>query len=261
MRVLIVNDDGINSPGLKAAVEALHNIAEVVVCAPAVQQSGVGRSISLFTPVTISKVDSLGCEAYAVSGTPVDCVIVGIYGILEEKPDVVVSGINIGENLSYEATTSGTIGAALEAANQGIPAIAISLHAEEKAKFEHFQPEQEFSLAKRVLKVLTTEVAARGLPPGVDLLNVNVPQGGKARVKVTRLARRMYSTKVQRRFDPRGRVYFWIDGDAITKAPPGTDVHAVRVERCISITPMRLDMTASPQEGIKELVELLEKKI
>ncbi len=261
MKVLVVNDDGINSPGLKAAVEALQDIAEVVVCAPAVQQSGVGRSISLFTPVSISRVDYFDCEAYAVSGTPVDCVIVGIYGILKEKPDVVVSGINIGENLSFEATTSGTIGAALEAANQGIPAVAISLHAEEKAKFEHFQPDQEFSLAKRVLRILTKEIATKGLPPGVDLLNVNVPQGNRARVKVTRLARRMYTTKVQQRFDPRGRVYFWIDGDAITEAPPGTDVHAVRVEKCISITPMRLDMTAQNHENLRELVELLEKRI
>ncbi len=245
--ILVVNDDGVNSPGIKAAVRALKGLGKVVVSAPAVQQSGVGRSISLFTPVSVSRTEVEGVEAYAVSGTPVDAVIVSVYGILERKPDLVVSGINIGENLSFEATTSGTIGAALEAANQSLPAIAISLHSDEKIKFEQILPEQDFKLAELLLRELADYVLKAGLPPGVDVLNVNVPERvEETRVKVTRLAKRMYTTKVQKRRDPRGRLYFWVDGDAVLEAPEGTDVHAVRVENCISITPLSLDFTSHP---------------
>ncbi len=244
--ILIVNDDGIASPGIRAAVEAVRELGDVVVVAPAVQQSGVGRSISLFSPVSVSKGELSGASAYSISGTPVDAVISGIYGILDKTPDLLISGINIGENMSSEATTSGTVGAALEGASQGVPSIAISVHSMEAIRFVSMECDIDFSLAKAVLKKLAKFVLEKGLPDGVDLLNVNIPTNVEnMEVEVTRLARRMYTTSVEERRDPRGRVYYWIAGDPVTDAEVGTDVHTVRVARRISITPLKLDFTAS----------------
>jgi 5'-nucleotidase len=242
--ILIVNDDGIASPGLKAAADALGGMGRIVVVAPAMQQSGVGRSISLFSPVGITRSTALEVEAYSIAGTPADAVIIGIHGILKETPDLLVSGINMGENMSSEATTSGTVGAALEGASQGVPAIAISLHTGKEFSLDEGEG-LDFSLAERVLRRLARRVLEKGLPEDVDLLNVNVPYGvEEAGVRITRLARRMYTTRVQERSDPRGRTYYWIDGDAIYDAEEGTDVHVVRVEKCVSITPLKLDLTS-----------------
>ncbi len=247
--ILIVNDDGVNSPGLRAAIEAVKGLGKVLVVAPAVQRSGVGRSISLFSPVSISKVKIHDLEAYSISGTPVDAVILGIYGILKNKPELLISGINIGENMSSEATTSGTVGAALEGASQGVPSVAVSMHAQQESEFEI-----DFSLGNKVLRKLAEYILKKGLPKGVDLLNVNVPEKSKEEIKITKLAKRMYTTRVQERFDPRGRRYFWIDGDAIYDAEEGTDVHAVRIQNRVSITPLKLDFTS--HEAIKEAKKL-----
>ncbi len=243
--ILVVNDDGINAPGIRAVVEAVKGIDDVVVVAPAIQQSGVGRSISLFSPVSISKGKIAGVDAYSISGTPVDAVIVGIYGILGEAPDLIISGMNAGENMSSEATTSGTVGAALEGASQGVPSIAISIHSTEAIKFVSMECDIDFSDAKKVLKKLAKFVLKNGLPKGVDLLNVNIPaKVEKMEVDITRLARRMYTTSVEERHDPRGRIYYWIAGDPINDAEVGTDVHTVRVDKRISITPLKLDFTS-----------------
>jgi len=253
--ILVVNDDGVNSPGIRAAAEAVKSLGRTVVVAPAVQQSGVGRSISLFSPVTIAeeKIDDL--EAYSVSGTPVDAVIVGTYGILKTPPDLIVSGINIGENLSCEATTSGTVGAALEGASQGIPAIAVSLHISDRVEFGWRLPELDFRVSQEVLRRLADHVLEEGLPEGVDVLNVNVPGVEEMPpVAITRLARRMYTTRVKERYDPRGRKYFWIDGDAIYQAEEGTDVHAVRIEGKVSISPLTLDFTS--HHALEDLEEI-----
>lgn len=245
--ILIVNDDGINSPGIRAAAEAVRPLGKITIVAPAVQQSGVGRSISLFSPVSISKVKIDDLEAYSISGTPVDAVILGIYGILKNKPDLLISGINIGENMSSEATTSGTVGAAIEGASQGVPSIAISMHTQKESEID-------FSLGNKVLRKLAEHTLKKGLPEGVDLLNVNVSEKSKEEIKITKLAKRMYTTRVQERFDPRGRRYFWIDGDAIYNTEECTDVHAVRIENCVSITPLKLDFTS--HEAIKEAKKL-----
>ena len=134
--ILITNDDGIFSPGLKAAIEAVKDLGKVIVVAPYQQQSGISRAISLTSPVFVNRINLYDVEFYACSGTPVDCIIIGICGILKKIPDIVISGINLGENLSYEITTSGTVAAAIEAANLGARAIAISQEAEERKKFE-----------------------------------------------------------------------------------------------------------------------------
>ncbi len=243
-KILITNDDGLYSSGLKACYEALSDLGEVFVVAPATQKSGVGRSISIMEPIRVGEVSFNGMKIHAVDGTPTDSVIIGIYEIIGELPDLVVSGINLGENLSTEAvTTSGTIGAALEAATQGCKAIAISVEAHDKDKFEFVFKEYDFENAKKILRSLAERVLRKGLPEGVDLLNVNVPQNWNGKVVFTRLARRMYKTRIDVRFDPRGRKYYWIDGKEVKEAEEGTDIWAIR-KGYVSITPLTLDSTA-----------------
>lgn len=129
MKILITNDDGVNSSGILAARKAVENLGETIIVAPATQQSGIGHALTLFEPIRVSEVTLRdGSEAYAVSGTPTDAVIIGIFELMDEKPDLVISGINMGENIGKsELTTSGTIGAAMEAAVHGVPSLAVSL--------------------------------------------------------------------------------------------------------------------------------------
>jgi 5'-nucleotidase len=223
-------------------------LGEVFVVAPAVQKSGVGRSISIMEPIRISEVSINGMKVFAVDGTPTDSVILGIHEIVGEIPDLTVCGINLGENLSSEAaTTSGTVCAALEAATQGSKAIAISLEMPDISKFD-LTCNQDFSYAKKVLRWLARKVISFGLPDGVDLLNVNVPSKPTGKIEITRLAKRMYSVRIEKRIDPRGREYFWINGIEVDDADEGTDIHALR-RGSISITPLTLDLTADVDVG------------
>ena len=245
-RVLLTNDDGVNSVGIWAAYDALAPIADVTVVAPATQQSAVGRSISIFEPLRIDEIVHNGVQAYAVAGKPTDAVIIGLFA-LELGPDLIVSGINIGENLSFESImTSGTVGAALEGANQGVPGIAISLQVEDQGdKFgDPRQRAQSFAAAADATRDCCRRVFERGFPAGADVLNVNVPARPRGGYECTRLATKLFATGVDRRLDPRGRPYYWIDGPLIEDAEPGTDVHAIREGR-ISVTPLTLDCTAT----------------
>jgi len=244
--ILVVNDDGIESKGLAAAVEALKGLGKITVVAPLRQQSGVGRSLTLRQPLEVKKARKFhGIDAYTVNGTPVDAVIVAIFSVLKSTPDLVVSGINLGENMSCEITTSGTVCACIEAANHDAPAIAISLHMEESKKF-NLRAEHDFSLSKKVLKIISKSVLEKGMPKNVDLLNINVPDGknDSVKIKITRLARRMYSARVERKDSPHGTSEYVIDGDAIFDAERGTDVYTVRVEKNVSVTPLKIDFTS-----------------
>ncbi len=243
-RVLLTNDDGINSAGLWAAYEALSPIAQVTVVAPATQQSAVGRSISIFEPIRAHEVEMNGVRAWAVGGKPTDAVIIGLYA-LDLRPVMVVSGINIGENLSFESImTSGTVGAALEAANQGTPAIAFSLQVEDQGdKFDDPRHHaQSFEKSRKVVREVCGMFLERPLPPGADILNVNIPSVVRGGYEVTRLAEKLFVTGVEKRLDPRGRPYFWINGPLIDDAGEGTDVHAIRKGN-VSLTPITLDCT------------------
>jgi 5'-nucleotidase len=243
--ILLTNDDGVYSAGLWAAYQALEPIADVTVVAPAAQQSAVGRSISIFEPIRVHDVKVDGQKAIAVGGKPTDAVIIGIYA-LPIHPVLVVSGINIGENLSFESVmTSGTVGAALEASNQGTPAIAFSLQVEDQGdKFDDpRQSQRSFAEAQRVVRDVVQRVLSRGFPKGLDVINVNIPSRVKGGYEITRLAHKLFHTGVEQRLDPRGRPYYWINGPLVEDAEDGTDVHAIRKGN-ISVTPVTLDCTA-----------------
>ncbi|HNX10240.1 MAG TPA: 5'/3'-nucleotidase SurE [Methanothrix sp.] len=249
-RILVSNDDGVYASGLQAAARGVLGLGQIVVAAPSGQKSGVGRSVSVFEPLRYAEVNLNGFRAYAVTGTPVDSVVIGIFAIMNgELPDLCVSGINVGENISTDTvTTSGTIGAALEAASYGIASIAASIQVIDQGdKFDmHHGAKHSFDVAEKVLHRVAEKVLERGLPEGVDLLNLNVPADARedTEIVVTRLARKIFRTAVQKRFDPRGRPYYWIDGDLITSDEKGTDVQTVYQEKKISLTPLSLDSTA-----------------
>ncbi len=248
-RILVTNDDGVYASGLQAAAKSVQGLGEVVVAAPSGQKSGVGRSISVFEPLRFAEVNLNGFRAYAVTGTPTDSVIIGIFAIMKRTPDLVVSGINVGENVSTDTvTTSGTIGAALEAASYGIPAIAASIQAVDQGdKFDlHHGAKHSFEVATTVLRRVAEKVLRHGLPDGVDVLNLNVPVSAteETEIAVTRLARKIFKTSVQERFDPRGRPYYWIDGELICCDAKGTDVQTLYQENKITITPLSLDATS-----------------
>jgi 5'-nucleotidase len=249
-RVLLTNDDGISSAGLWAAYRSLAPIVDVTIVAPAAQQSAVGRSISIFEPIRADEVTIENVRAVSVSGKPTDAVIIGLYA-LQINPVLVVSGINIGENLSYESImTSGTVGAALEAANQGAKSIAFSLQVENQGdKFEDPRfYRRSFEYAGEIVRDICQRLLNRGFPRQVDVINVNIPLVTNGRYEITRLAPKLFRTGVEKRLDPRGRPYYWINGPLLTDAEEGTDVHAVS-RGSISITPITLDCTAGAAHG------------
>lgn len=249
--IVITNDDGVHSVGIAAAAEAVCTLGRVIIVAPSTQKSGVGRSLSLFEPIRVSKTRINDHEAYAIGGTPTDAVIIAEYAILKRKPDLLISGINIGENVSTESVmTSGTVGAALEGASQKIPSIAVSVQAHDTDIFEP-RAEIEFTLAKKVLKTVSAHVLMNGMPKNVDVLNINIPMHqSEANYRTTKLARNVFNIRILERFDPRGRAYFWIDSDFFTNNDRDTDVYdgdtdvyALK-QGFVSVTPISIDNTA-----------------
>ena len=244
-KILLTNDDGVNSGGLWAAYEALSAFADVTVVAPAVQQSAVGRSISIFEPLRMNEVVINGHRAWAVEGRPTDSLLLGLYA-LKIEPDLVVSGINLGENISFESiTTSGTVGAAMEAANQGVPSLAFSLQM--SCQGDKFTDPRchtgDFTQAKQVVTEIVRMVLSCGLPKGSHLLNINIPSAPMCGYEVTILGERLFETSVETRIDPRGKPYYWINGDLIYVPEEHSDVTALRNNK-VSVTPLTLDNTA-----------------
>lgn len=247
-KILLTNDDGVYSAGIRAAYRSVADLGDVTVSAPMMQQSGVGRSISIFEPLRVTRTKIDGIEVNAVGGTPTDSVIIGMFTIMKQKPDLILSGFNIGENISTDTvTTSGTVGAALEGASFGVPAIAASVQVKEEGlKFDDNRDlEHDFDVAVKVVNRIARNVLKFGLPDRVDLLNVNIPHVVEmdTEIEITRLARKQFMTEVEERYDPRGRPYYWIAGDACTSGEKGTDVHALIQNGHISVTPISLDAT------------------
>lgn len=254
-RILITNDDGIYSKGLRAAVEAVQDLGEVYVVAPLFQRSASGRAMTLHRPIRARRVEVPGAKmAYGIDGTPTDCVIFAIARF--EGFDLAVSGINLGENLSTEITVSGTASAAIEAATHEIPSIAISLEVDWKKTLGDGKG-IDFSAASHFLRRMAKSVLDLGLPSGVDMLNVNVPSDATQKIPVvlTRLTRRMFRPTVEERIDPKGNPYYWVVGRRCKNFEPGTDAHALKVERKVSVTPINIDMTA--RANFEELKRIL----
>lgn len=228
--ILVTNDDGIHSPGLKKLAEALEGIGELNVIAPDRERSAAGHSLTLHKPLRATEVAP---RWYVVDGTPTDCVTLGVMGMLKEKPHLVVSGINLGANLGDDITYSGTVSAAVEGTLLGIPAVAISA----------VEPSpQALAAAGAFAARLALLVLELGLPRDT-LLNVNVPAGEVRGVAVTRQGKRSYNELIVEKMDPRGRTYYWIGGGEPTwELLGGTDYEAV-TEGKISITPLHLDLT------------------
>jgi len=251
--VLLTNDDGIMSVGLRILADSLGGIGTVIAVAPDSPRSATGMSLTFHKPLRMNEVTVGDMKAYSVSGSPADCVSIGISKVLGGKaPDAVVSGINIGDNVTAQTVfASGTVAAAIQAAIIGIPSIALSLEIPEG---EHNPEEHEARIevaASRACPIVSTVIRS-GLPRGVDFFNVNFPYDVRSDtpLKVTRLGRQKYEDYLLERTDPRGRPYYWQWGN--TKDPkefePGTDAHAVFVERVVSITPLQID----PSRGILE---------
>lgn len=234
MRILLSNDDGYFAPGLACMAQALSGFAEVTVVAPERDRSGASNSLTLDRPLTLRKAAN---GFYYVNGTPTDCVHLALTGLLDHRPDLVVSGINHGANMGDDTIYSGTVAAATEGYLFGLPAIAVSLVSAADANYA--------TAARVVLQLLR-----QAKTPPVQLLNINVPDlpfaelGG---IEVTRLGKRHKAEPVIKATNPRGETVYWVGaaGDA-QDAGEGTDFHAV-AQRKVSITPLQIDLTATAQ--------------
>jgi len=249
MKGLISNDDGINASGILAAKEAVENLADITIVAPSTQQSGIGRALTLFEPLRINPtLLKDGTRAFSVSGTPSDSVALGIYEIMDDLPDFMISGINIGHNIGKgELTTSGTIGAAMEAASYGIPSIAVSLQVDRGyIKFENSFIDIDFTFAKKILNKVTKKVISKKLPENIDLINLNIPSNPSSnKIKIVKLGKRMYTPLIKTRSDPRGKPYYWIDGIPYDKNDENTDGYCLHKEKVCTLTPLSIDNTSS----------------
>ncbi len=232
--ILVSNDDGIRAAGLQALETALKPLGDVWVVAPDREQSAASHSLSLYRPLRVEQIDD---RHFAVDGTPTDAVNLAINGIIKQRPDLVVSGINHGANLGDDITYSGTVSAAMEGTLLGAPSIAMSLATKE--------PGADFSAAAAFAARLARRVLAGGMPRDT-LLNVNVPAIAAAELRgylITRQGKRRYGDAIIEHLDPRGRKYYWIGGDDLGFVPAeGTDCTAV-AGGYISVTPLHLDLT------------------
>ncbi len=259
MRILITNDDGINAPGLKILEQIAAKIAgpkgEVWIVAPAFEQSGVGHCISFTHPMMIAK---LADRRYAAEGSPADCVLAGLYDVMvDTPPDLVLSGVNRGNNSAENTLYSGTIGAAMEAALHGLPAIALSqFFGPANASLDNPFEASADNAADIIRKILASEK-----PDGADyrlFYNVNFPPCPAANVKGSKVVRQGFRRDcafgVEPHLSPSGKKFLWIKGGPQhTPTEPGTDAHA-NLDNYISVTPMRADLTAF--DTLSDLVEV-----
>ncbi|HYF60590.1 MAG TPA: 5'/3'-nucleotidase SurE [Burkholderiaceae bacterium] len=237
MRILISNDDGYFAPGIAALAESLRELGEIVVVAPERDRSGASNSLTLDRPLSVRTAAS---GYLYLNGTPTDCVHIAVTGLLDARPDLVVSGINDGANMGDDTIYSGTVAAAMEGFLLGIPSIAFSLV---------HKGHEHLDSAARVARDVVERFLSRPYPASSPvLLNVNIPNrpyeaiGG---IEATRLGKRHHAEAVIRAQDPRGQTVYWIGpaGDA-KEAGPGTDFHAVAAGR-VSVTPLHIDLTAT----------------
>src|SRR5919106_843463 len=242
-RILVTNDDGVHSEGIRALADALKHLGEITVVAPIQEASAIGHALTLRRPL---RVETISPKVFAVDGTPTDCVNVAITHVLKTKPDLIVSGINKGWNLGDDVTYSGTVAAALEGALLGIPSIAVSTQKRRDNGYE-------FGPSATAAAAVAQAVLGRGMPK-FTLLNINTPQGSNKGFRVTVQAKRNHITVVNERIDPRGQPYYWIEeGQDDWEPHDRSDYQAVR-DGYVSITPLQPDMTA--YEALRYVEEL-----
>jgi 5'-nucleotidase len=230
--ILLTNDDGIYSEGINVLAEALSLVGRVIVVAPDRERSASSQSLTLHRPI---RYQEIGPRRYSVEGTPTDCIIIALHHILPALPDLVVSGINKGANLGHDIGYSGTVSAAMEAANYDISSFAISLASRQEFKFNEAG---QFAVA------LAEKILSNPLPPGL-ILNVNVPNHEIKGVRITRQGHRNVRNLIVENIDPRGRKYFWLDQELEPEGrqgSPDSDYMAIN-EGYISVTPLRIDRT------------------
>jgi 5'-nucleotidase len=231
-RILVTNDDGVHSEGIKTLADALKHLGDITVVAPIQEASAIGHALTLRRPL---RIDTISPNVFAVDGTPTDCVNLAITQVLKGKPDLIVSGINKGWNLGDDVTYSGTVSGALEGALLEIPSIAVST--------QRIKDQCEFGPSATAAATVAQAVLERGLPK-FTLLNINVPMGPTNGFRVTVQAKRNHVTVVDARMDPRHREYYWIEeGENEWEPHDRSDYQAVR-DGYISITPLQPDMTA-----------------
>jgi 5'-nucleotidase len=261
--ILLTCDDGIESPGLLAAVRAVLPLGEVIVSAPCDQQTGAGRSMPASHDGAIYEVDysvdGHRVPAYGIYGSPAQAVIYALMECAPRAPSLCVSGINFGENLGSGITSSGTVGAALEAADNGLAALAVSLETE-KAYHYHHSDQVDFSTAAHFTRFFAQQLLTRQVPEDVDVLKLDVPADATPETpwRVTRLSRQRYFQALPsgRRFlsEKRRLGYrMYVDHDRLE---PDSDVHALAVDRVVSVTPLSLDLTS--RVGLKNLAASLD---
>lgn len=241
-QILVTNDDGVLAPGLLALVQEMRKLGKVTVLAPDRNWSGGGHVKTLDRALRVKEYHLAdGTQAFGSDGAPSDCVALATLGFIKEPIDLVVSGINIGENFGHDVTYSGTVTAAMEAVIAGVPGVAVSLEAPDGN-----MRDLDFGVAAYAAGEVVHHVLEKGLPPEI-LLNVNVPFIKQEEIhgfRITRQGLRVYHSRLDERVDPRGRSYYWIGGDAPTGVPEaGTDVGAL-AEGYVSVTPLQLDLTA-----------------
>jgi len=237
--ILVTNDDGITSGGIRALVEIMQEFGTVVVVAPDKPQSAMGHAITINFPLRLAKVDIFDdVEAYACSGTPVDCVKLAVDKILHRKPDLCVSGINHGANSSINVIYSGTLSAAMEASLEKIPAIGFSLL--------DYSSKADMKPAQKYVRIITGHMLKSGVPD-FHLLNVNIPRLPESHIKgikICRQARANWEEEFDERIDPQGRTYYWLTGNFINRDNgTDTDIHALE-NGYVSVVPVQHDLTA-----------------
>jgi len=240
--ILVTNDDGVLAPGLLALIQEMRKLGKVTILAPERNWSGGGHVKTLDRALRVKEVRLAdGTQAFASDGAPSDCVALATLGYIKEPIDIVVSGINAGANLGHDVTYSGTVTAAMEAVIAGVPGVAVSLET-----MDNHLGELDYGPAARAASKVVRQVLENGLAHEI-LLNVNVPSLADDKIRgiaLTRQGLRVYHSRLDERFDPRSKPYYWIGGDAPTGVPErGTDVGAL-AEGFVSVTPLQLDLTA-----------------
>jgi 5'-nucleotidase len=267
--ILLTNDDGIHSPGLLAVAEAVCDLGELLMIAPATQQTGMGRGSPPMTERQIRREEvTVGCQsmpAYALTGSPAQAVLYGVLALAPHlcgrKPDLVISGINYGENLGTCVTASGTVGAALQAAELGVPGLAVSLETDKAFHLHHGQ-DMNWSAAAAIARHFAQIMLEEQLPFDVDVLKIDVPADAKPETpwRITRQSRQSYYRDyAPAEFTPEGSLApldygVHVQWDTLQ---PESDIYAFAVDRVISVTPLSHDMTS--RVGLTDLEKLLRK--